>query len=152
MWRDDRVLGYRLRYRRDELSSRAIRHTTTQKLRSQICPERDTFERFPILDFAAPRFSTVCSFRDSIQTAEIVGFLPEANYMLSCSSCGAKVGLRSALLNQDLAAKTVGFCSSACQESWYEAMLSADAPSRKSSLSRAASANCHRASGLQNLI
>ena len=53
--------------------------------------------------------------------------------MFRCSSCGEEIHLESALLTQDLAAKTVGFCSPACQNTWYKATFSVNTPSIKPS-------------------
>ena len=93
----------------------------------------------------SPQLFHRCSFWDSIDTVKVVGFLPEVNYMFSCSGCGEKVPFQSALLNQDLTANTVGFCSAVCQDAWYQATFSADTPSRKPSPSSATSAICLRA-------
>lgn len=49
--------------------------------------------------------------------------------MFCCRNCGKEVSFPSVLLNEDLDAKTVGLCSPACQDAWYETICSANTPS-----------------------
>jgi hypothetical protein len=51
--------------------------------------------------------------------------------MFRCSNCSKEFPFESALLSQDLAANTVGLCSPACQNTWYEATFGANAPSSR---------------------
>jgi hypothetical protein len=55
--------------------------------------------------------------------------------MFRCGHCSKEIPFGEAFLTQDLAVNTVGFCSPACQDTWYHTMLSAppsSGPSRKS--------------------
>ena len=39
--------------------------------------------------------------------------------MFACSKCAKEISFQSAVLNQDLSANTVAFCSVDCQKAWY---------------------------------
>lgn len=60
--------------------------------------------------------------------------------MFSCSTCGKKISFQSVLLNEDLAANTVGFCSPACQNAWYVTLFSASPPPSEAVVARAPAA------------
>ncbi len=56
--------------------------------------------------------------------------------MFPCSTCGKRVPLERALLNQDLTANMVGFCSFACQNVGYDRLFNATPPPTKAMVAR----------------